>query len=244
MTRGDDIDGQAARVLGRPPSSDGVATRRAIIAAAASHLGTTGYDAMTMDVIANEVGITKAAIYRYFRSKQDLVRAAVVEVEPSIRHYYDQFSADAVSLGDRFRALIRACMEISLQHQQPVLGYFQMGRLADRDEELAVAFRERSVAIRQTISELVNEAIDRHELPQNADKTSIVEAVSGLLWAMTSASASASNLREQNQLGLACELLLRRPQWETNESIVAAQPGRGRTSLQPESLEVSDGAAG
>jgi TetR/AcrR family transcriptional repressor of uid operon len=219
-----------ARPLGRPRSADGAATRHAITEAAARQLATTGYDAMTMDGIALEVGITKAAIYRYFRSKRQLVRAVVVESTLWFEQYYVELAADAHTLPAQLRALIQACMQVSLQNQEPVLGYFQMGRLADRDEELAITFRERSTGIRDTVANLVDDAIDRGELPRTVDKATVVESVSGLLWAMTAGAAAATSTRTRQQLELAAELLLRRPPWETNDPI-PEMPLRPRDAL-------------
>ena len=72
------------RLIGRPPASDGVATRRAIINAASRQLASVGYDGMTLDEVATSAGITRAAIYRYFGSKRELARAAVLESYPAI----------------------------------------------------------------------------------------------------------------------------------------------------------------
>ena len=45
----------------------------AILDAASELMGSKGYNAMTMDDIANLVGISKATLYQHFNSKHDLV---------------------------------------------------------------------------------------------------------------------------------------------------------------------------
>ncbi len=83
-------------------------------------------------------------------------------------------------------------MRVSLEHPQPVLGYFQMGRLADTDPELTEVFRERSAGIRATIEDLVEAARERGELSADVDTEELVDSVSGLLWAMTAGASQAA----------------------------------------------------
>ena len=56
------------------------ARERAILQAACDLLGAKSFDAMTMDDVANGVGIAKASLYKHFGSKEDLCCAAMVEV--------------------------------------------------------------------------------------------------------------------------------------------------------------------
>jgi AcrR family transcriptional regulator len=57
--------------------------RRRIIAAGWDVMSRKGYCATTMDEIAAEVGVTKSALYLYFKSKDDLV-AEIVKMIPAL----------------------------------------------------------------------------------------------------------------------------------------------------------------
>jgi AcrR family transcriptional regulator len=52
----------------------------AILDAAHVLLGKYGYDAMTMDDVASEVGIAKASLYKHFESKEKLAAKTMVRL--------------------------------------------------------------------------------------------------------------------------------------------------------------------
>ncbi|MBO0842994.1 MAG: TetR/AcrR family transcriptional regulator [Nocardioides sp.] len=59
----------------RPPS----ATRKTILSTAMRMFITQGYDKTSLREIAEEVGVTKAALYYHFRTKDDIVRSAYAD---------------------------------------------------------------------------------------------------------------------------------------------------------------------
>lgn len=61
-----------------PPTTDDVDTRTRIIEVATRRFAERGYDATSLREIAEELGITKAAVYYHFPSKEDIL-AAVLE---------------------------------------------------------------------------------------------------------------------------------------------------------------------
>src|SRR5262252_1876019 len=60
--------------------SHGLQTRAEIVAAAERHFAERGFEATRLDDIAAEVGIRRAAIFYYFRDKQELYAAVLDEV--------------------------------------------------------------------------------------------------------------------------------------------------------------------
>lgn len=54
------------------------AREEAIVAAAGRLLGEKGFEAMTLDDVAAEVGVAKASLYKHFAGKDDLCAAAMV----------------------------------------------------------------------------------------------------------------------------------------------------------------------
>jgi AcrR family transcriptional regulator len=68
----------AARPVRRSPS--GLETRAAILAAAERHFAERGFEAARLEDIASDVGIRRAAIFYYFKGKQELYAAVLGEV--------------------------------------------------------------------------------------------------------------------------------------------------------------------
>lgn len=64
--------------------SSGSATRARILDAALALFTDKGYDATSMREIAEQLGITKPALYYHFDSKEDIVRALLVDIETRV----------------------------------------------------------------------------------------------------------------------------------------------------------------
>jgi AcrR family transcriptional regulator len=62
---------------GRTTPRDGSGTRAQILSVALRLFAEQGYDRTSLREIADEVGVTKAALYYHFRTKDDIVRAVL-----------------------------------------------------------------------------------------------------------------------------------------------------------------------
>uniref|UniRef100_UPI003F493230 TetR family transcriptional regulator n=1 Tax=Nonomuraea sp. CA-252377 TaxID=3240003 RepID=UPI003F493230 len=96
------------------------ATFQRILAAARSLFAARGYRATSMQAIADEVGITKAALYYHFASKDEILRHLTL---PLLEELEDALG-DAERAGDaqtvRWRA-IEGYVEVHLRHRQTLL---------------------------------------------------------------------------------------------------------------------------
>jgi AcrR family transcriptional regulator len=203
-----------ARQMGRPANADSAATRKAIVAAAESELAAVGYERMNLESVAASAGITRGAIYRYFESKRELARAAVAESSASDwEKLVKQFVLEADGIIEQIRVLVRVTVNVTLQDPQPSVGYFEIGQLGEQDEEIAAVFRARSHGIRRVITTLVRDAERRGELNPGADIRSIVDSVSGLVWAVGAGASTAPNDTVRRQILMGTDLLLREPSW-------------------------------
>jgi AcrR family transcriptional regulator len=63
---------------GRPPNSDGQETAARLLDAAAGACAEHGFDGATLNEIARRAGVTAAAIYNHYDSREDLLYAAGV----------------------------------------------------------------------------------------------------------------------------------------------------------------------
>jgi TetR/AcrR family transcriptional regulator, regulator of autoinduction and epiphytic fitness len=94
----------------------------AIISSVNRLLAEKGFDQMTVDEVAADVGIAKASLYKHFASKEALAAAAMVRVlERGAQLLAEQAAqADARSV-DRLRAVARWALEQQLRGEMPTL---------------------------------------------------------------------------------------------------------------------------
>jgi len=92
----------------------------AIIQAVNRLLAEKGFDAMTVDEVAAEVGIAKASLYKHFSSKEDLAAAAMVHVMGRAQTFVQALPAQAAPL-EQLKAVVRWMMETQLAGQMPSL---------------------------------------------------------------------------------------------------------------------------
>jgi AcrR family transcriptional regulator len=94
----------------------------AIVSAVNRLLAEKGFDAMTVDDVAADVGIAKASLYKHFPSKEELAAAAMVRVLNRARAFLD---SDAVRqqprAAQRLRAMARWALEVQLAGEMPAL---------------------------------------------------------------------------------------------------------------------------
>jgi TetR/AcrR family transcriptional regulator of autoinduction and epiphytic fitness len=83
-------------------------------------LAEKGFEAMTVDEVAANVGIAKASLYKHFPSKEDLAAAAMVRVMRRAQAFLASLPAQAAAL-DNLRAVARWTMEVKLAGEMPSL---------------------------------------------------------------------------------------------------------------------------
>lgn len=92
----------------------------AIIQAVNRLLAEKGFDAMTVDEVASEVGIAKASLYKHFPSKEDLAAAAMVRVMLRAVAFLDSLDRSRAPL-ELLKAVARWMMEVQLAGEMPSL---------------------------------------------------------------------------------------------------------------------------
>jgi AcrR family transcriptional regulator len=95
----------------------------AIVAAVNRLLAEKGFDAMTVDAVAAEVGIAKASLYKHFESKEALAGAAMIGALDRALAEVERLSHDPAHFGDieRLKALTRWAMREQLAGEMPSL---------------------------------------------------------------------------------------------------------------------------
>ncbi len=94
----------------------------AIIDAVNRLLAEKGFDLMTVDAVAAEVGIAKASLYKHFDSKEALAGAAMKRLLTRATAQLDQVAQeDHVDALSRLKAVTRWTMEVQLAGEMPSL---------------------------------------------------------------------------------------------------------------------------
>jgi TetR/AcrR family transcriptional regulator, regulator of autoinduction and epiphytic fitness len=94
----------------------------AIVDAVNRLLADKGFDLMTVDEVAAEVGIAKASLYKHFASKEALAAAAMVRLMQRTLAFADlQAARSDVSDYARLHAVVRWALELQLAGEVPTV---------------------------------------------------------------------------------------------------------------------------
>jgi AcrR family transcriptional regulator len=80
----------------RPPSNRAIQaeqTRQQILDTAERLFAESGYDATSIQMIADELGLTKAAVYYHFRAKNDILNAVMLPGQQRVATLLDEAAA-------------------------------------------------------------------------------------------------------------------------------------------------------
>jgi AcrR family transcriptional regulator len=142
---------------GRPRRA---ATRTAIVEATLSLLAERGFQAATMDAIADRAGVSKNTIYRRWSSKEDLIAAALRELTAGA-----EVAGEAE--GDVYALLLEHIRDVAGILADPLVGRLLPGLLGElqHNPAFAAAYADQVVRPRRlAIIELLERAIERGEL--------------------------------------------------------------------------------
>ena len=94
----------------------------AIVTAVNRLLAEKGFDLMTVDEVAAEVGIAKASLYKHFASKEALAAAAMVRLlQRSLDLVHAQSDIEGRRAVDGIEALVRWALHLQLAGEMPSL---------------------------------------------------------------------------------------------------------------------------
>ena len=146
----------------------------AILDAAHSLLGRLGYEEMTMDAVAAEVGIAKASLYKHFPSKERLAARTMTRLFE--RTVAKMQAIDAtLPAGEKLRAMLEWVLHERLRGSIPHLpatnGALEQGLMTD-ENYLAALF-----TLNAAMSSLVDQAKDEGALSKALPPDYIVTAI-------------------------------------------------------------------
>src|ERR1700738_2785022 len=92
----------------------------AILEAAHRLLAEKGYQGMTMDDVAQRVGIAKGSLYQHFKSKEELLAAVLISFMDRISIFIENLPTKQTAI-DRLKQTYRRALELRFQQGFPDL---------------------------------------------------------------------------------------------------------------------------
>jgi AcrR family transcriptional regulator len=169
------------RRIGRPCQSDASDTRRRILDGARQSFTTRGYDNTTNREIAQAAGITAAAIYHYFPSKEELFVAVFIDVQRKVYDTFESVMNQHESFLARFDSIFDAMFDLS--EHDPTLASFVVGVVTEAEHHPDLRDALKTVATRQKsfLQELCVDAQRRGELPESLPLQTAIDAMNGVI---------------------------------------------------------------
>lgn len=161
------------RTGGRVRNED---ARQAILQATVDLLEDVGYGALTIEAVAARARVGKSTIYRWWRSKGDLVMDAYTSVTARRMPEPDTGSL-ATDLTDYVAQLYRV-----VRHPGRIQALRGLMAEAQLDPGFAEPFRQWVQSRRAVVAEILTRGIGRGELPRSVDLDHAVDLVFGTFW--------------------------------------------------------------
>ncbi|OPY35667.1 MAG: DNA-binding transcriptional repressor AcrR [Methanoregula sp. PtaU1.Bin006] len=156
--------------------------KKKIIAAALDVAAEHGWDAVTLDAIAQNIGVTKPALYSYFKNREALLRDVTLEV---VRNIQTGLETTLVHDNDIHR-IIRNLAKLLFEQQKPYANIFfqlptRMRQDAKNHEEFAHFFDKSRIVIRDSLTRIKSDEGLLREVDPDAAAYMIIAMTMGLL---------------------------------------------------------------
>src|SRR6266487_3061013 len=155
--------------------------RQQILDAAASCFARQGFHATSMQDIFASAGLSAGAVYRYFPSKTELIRAIAAEALATVLPVLDSATSDHVTPGvpDVVATLIAELRDGRLARLRPVI--LQVWAEAVRDEELAELARSTLGQLLANVTQLLERLAAEGRIPSGTDTAAAGRLIMALL---------------------------------------------------------------
>jgi Transcriptional regulator len=156
--------------------------KKKIIAAALDVAAEHSWDAVTLDAIAQNIGVTKPALYSYFKNREALLRDVTLEV---VRNIQTGLETTLAHDNDIHR-IIRNLAELLFEQQKPYANIFfqlpaRMRQDAKNHEEFAHFFDKSRTVIRDSLTRIKSDEGLLRAVDPDAAAYMIIAMTMGLL---------------------------------------------------------------
>ena len=169
-------------LCGMPRVSDEhlTARRAQILAAARVCFLDKGLHNTSMQDLIKEAGLSVGAVYRYFKSKNEIISAIAESVAGGLRQHIDEVAARGLPLVDSMD-LVLDFIDVQAGPDGSLPIAMQVWGEATLDPAIGGIVRNRYVSLRDGIRTLVEQAVDRGEVPADADLEGVTSVLAGLI---------------------------------------------------------------
>lgn len=180
-------------------------TEQAIYTAGVQLIARYGYEAMTLRMLAEEVGMKAGSLYNYFSNKQDLLTLIMKTVLRDLLMEFTERVDFQASTLDRFRAMVSVHLQFHTRRRHEVfIGNMELRSLDEENHQLITRLRaEYERRVRLLIDDGVNEGI--FNVPDsNLTTKALIAMLTGICnWYTPEGRLSIGQLEQQyNELAL------------------------------------------
>jgi AcrR family transcriptional regulator len=156
------------------------ARREQILAAARTCFLTKGLHNTSMQDLIQEAGLSVGAVYRYFKSKNEIISAIARTVTGGIRLHIDAVAAQRLPLVESLNLVL-----VAVEEQMEPGGNFpialQVWSEATIDPAIGAIVAESYAGLRDNVRTLVVHAVESGELPADTDVDAVTTAFYSLI---------------------------------------------------------------
>ena len=156
--------------------------REQLIAAAVRCVAREGFHKTTMAAVIAESGMSAGAVYGYFSSKNDIIRAIADSVLGRMTEQLARLADNATPVPpvDALAAMLEQIRELDQNGDVPRVAV-QVWAEAGRDEAIAAIVRERMIRVRGVWCDLLTRARTEGLLSSDADPEAVAQVMLGAM---------------------------------------------------------------
>jgi TetR/AcrR family transcriptional regulator, cholesterol catabolism regulator len=139
-------------------TSGTTARREDVIRVATRLFAAQGYYATTLDQIAEEIGITKPALYYYITNKEDILRTIINKMLEPMQEVVD-VGKSGIHPREKIRKIIKILVKSATESKETTLLAFEQANILPKRSRDAL--RRRQKEVERTVMQVLKEGIEQ-----------------------------------------------------------------------------------
>jgi AcrR family transcriptional regulator len=179
--------------VGRPAAGDSERTRGRILQAARIRFARDGFRSTTIRKIADDVGITSAAIYHYVDSKAALFAAVYCETVDDVYTEFEIAATGQPTLLSQFSAVLRRACELQVDDPSITGFLVAVAQEAQRHPDLLERIEPQRGRHARFFNGLVAASAERGEISPDVDRRALADLLGAVVTGLARVSAAAGD---------------------------------------------------
>jgi len=139
---------------------NGIPTRKEEVIRVAERLfAVKGYHATTLDEIAEEIGVTKPALYYYINSKEDILRSIINRILEPMNEVI-QVGESYASPREKMARIIRILVKFSAERKETTLIAFEQAKLLPKRS--SDVLKRRQEEVEKVVENILKEGMEKN----------------------------------------------------------------------------------